>query len=177
MKKSPLPIAHKHRCVAKAPTSSPRALLLRSRAPLRPAQKQPTVTQTPAYYVPTPLAMAPDISRIGDSQSPASSGSRSPEAEQMERSLLDATDSTDYVGRRPSASGRDTKRISMSPIYCNRTPFPRECRVPNGRVVHSDQPLYAMYYPQPLSQLPPRICSCIAGRGCSISTLDHPDLA
>lgn len=39
----------------------------------------------------------------------------SPEGEKLEQSLLDASATADYIGRRPSSSGRDTKRISQSP--------------------------------------------------------------
>lgn len=38
--------------------------------------------------------------------------SSSPEADKLEQSLLDGCANTEYVGRRPSSSGRDTKRIS-----------------------------------------------------------------
>lgn len=43
--------------------------------------------------------------------------SSSPEAEKLEQSLLDGCVHAEYVGRRPSSSGRDTKRISALP--CN----------------------------------------------------------
>lgn len=52
--------------------------------------------------------MAPDISRI-DTSSPDSQASS--EAERLEKSLLDASATTEYIGRRPSTSGRDSKRL------------------------------------------------------------------
>jgi hypothetical protein len=46
--------------------------------------------------------------------------SSSSEAERLERSLLDASaTAADYIGRRPSTSGRDTKRTSGSPLRSN----------------------------------------------------------
>lgn len=57
--------------------------------------------------------MAPDIARLG---------SISPEGERMEKSLLDASATAEYIGRRPSMSGRDTKRVRESSpnfyIFC-----------------------------------------------------------
>jgi len=38
------------------------------------------------------------------------------EAERLEKGLLEASANTEYIGRRPSSSGRDTKRISQSPL-------------------------------------------------------------
>jgi hypothetical protein len=52
--------------------------------------------------------MVPDIARLASSAS--ASRSVSPKADEMEQSLLDASAMTDYIGRRPSTSGRDTKR-------------------------------------------------------------------
>ena len=45
--------------------------------------------------------------------------SSSPEAEKLEQSLLNNCAHAEYMGRRPSSSGRDTKRISM----CNPEPL------------------------------------------------------
>lgn len=53
-----------------------------------------------------PSNMVPDIARLG---------ANSPEAVKVEKDLLDASASTEHVGRRPStSSGRDAKRISES---------------------------------------------------------------
>lgn len=45
--------------------------------------------------------------------------SSSPEGDVLERALLDGCANSEYLGRRHSASGRETKRISESKRECS----------------------------------------------------------
>lgn len=51
----------------------------------------------------------------------------------MEQSLLDASAGTEYVGRRPSSGGRDTKRISQYSLRASFLPL-------TAQVIVSRQP-------------------------------------